>query len=52
MKIKSTLIFNFVHTTRVSDTIKNKRLDRQISKKTKEPKQDHIWLKSYEFSEQ
>jgi hypothetical protein len=45
-----------VHTTRfcqpLPGIIKNKRLDNQISKKTKEPKQDQIWLTSYECSEQ
>jgi hypothetical protein len=50
-----TQIFNFVHTTRfcqpLSGILKDKRLDRQIVKKTKEPKQDQIWLKSYECSE-
>ena len=56
MKIKNTYIFNFVHTTRVcqplSGTLKDKRLESQISWKTKGPKQDQIWLKSYECSEQ
>ena len=45
-----------MHTTRfcqpLPGIIKNKRLDNQISKKTKEPKQDQIWLTSYECSEQ
>jgi hypothetical protein len=53
MKINNAYIFNFVHTTRVcqalSSTLKYKRLDSQIRKKTKEPKQDQIWLKSLEF---
>ena len=56
MKIKNTQIFSFVHTTRfcqpLSGILKYKRLDRQIRKKTKEPKQDQLWLKSYECREQ
>jgi hypothetical protein len=56
MKIKNTYIFNCVHTTRfcqsLSGTLKDKRLDRQIRKKSKEPKQDQIWLQFYECNEQ
>jgi hypothetical protein len=56
MKIKNTEIFNCLHTTRffqpLSGILKDNILESQINKKTKEPKQDQIWLKSYEGSEQ